>query len=59
MASLVQPSHIDRLFATLGARSSALDAAESLVPDTRNVDEEGEYPLTLKLRELIFLIKIF
>ncbi|EFE31150.1 uncharacterized protein ARB_02019 [Trichophyton benhamiae CBS 112371] len=44
MASLVQPSHIDRLFATLGARSSALDAAEPLVPDTRNVDEEESLP---------------
>ncbi|EFE39452.1 hypothetical protein TRV_05849 [Trichophyton verrucosum HKI 0517] len=40
IASLVQPSHIDRLFATLGAKSSALDAAKPLVPDTRNVDEE-------------------
>ncbi|OAL63699.1 hypothetical protein A7C99_6098 [Trichophyton rubrum] len=42
--SLVQPSHIDRLFATLGAKSSALDASEPLVPDTRNVDEEESSP---------------
>ncbi|EFQ98330.1 hypothetical protein MGYG_01363 [Nannizzia gypsea CBS 118893] len=42
ISSLVQPSHIDRLFATLGARNSALETSEPVVPDIRNVDEEGE-----------------
>ncbi|KDB22789.1 hypothetical protein H109_05290 [Trichophyton interdigitale MR816] len=44
ISSLVQPSHIDRLFATLGAKNSALDASEPLVPDTHNVDGEESLP---------------
>ncbi|KAM5473397.1 hypothetical protein MauCBS54593_002191 [Microsporum audouinii] len=57
ISSLIQPSHIDQLFVTLGAKSSALAISELVQPDTRNFDEEEPSP-PLNNRSLLSVLTL-